>query len=145
MPVVPTRCCMPSGHCARSTECPASWRWRHRWRADSGRATAARYGSTASGNGCAWRARCSRRAECWRDREMADLAVRFCGIELEHPVINGSGTLDVLQSGPLGCAAFVTKTVTLHPREGNPPPRIAETPAGMVNSIGLANPGLDRF
>jgi dihydroorotate dehydrogenase (NAD+) catalytic subunit len=39
----------------------------------------------------------------------------------------------------------VTKTVTLHPREGNPPVRIAETPAGMVNSIGLANPGLDAF
>ena len=39
----------------------------------------------------------------------------------------------------------MTKTVTLHPREGNPPPRIAETAAGMVNSIGLANPGLDRF
>ena len=38
----------------------------------------------------------------------------------------------------------MTKTVTLHPREGNPPPRIAETPSGMVNSIGLANPGLER-
>jgi len=76
---------------------------------------------------------------------MADLATRFCGIELGHPVVNGSGTLDALQSGPLGVSAFVTKTVTLRPREGNPPPRIGETPSGMVNSIGLANPGLDRF
>ena len=59
--------------------------------------------------------------------------------------MNGSGTLDALVSGTLGVAAFVTKTVTLHPREGNPPPRIAETPSGMVNSIGLANPGLERF
>ena len=59
--------------------------------------------------------------------------------------MNGSGTLDALAAGTLGLAAFVTKTVTLHPRDGNPPQRIAETPAGMVNSIGLANPGLDRF
>ena len=75
---------------------------------------------------------------------MASLATRFCGIDLAHPVLNGSGTLDALAAGTLGVAAFVTKTVTLHPRAGNPPPRIAETPAGMVNSIGLANPGLER-
>ena len=75
----------------------------------------------------------------------ADLRTEFCGIEFDHPLVNGSGTLDALAAGTLGLAAFVTKTVTLHPREGNPPPRIAETPAGMVNSIGLANPGLDRF
>jgi dihydroorotate dehydrogenase (NAD+) catalytic subunit len=74
-----------------------------------------------------------------------DLRTEFCGIEFDHPLVNGSGTLDALAAGALGLAAFVTKTVTLHPREGNPPPRIGETPAGMVNSIGLANPGLDRF
>jgi dihydroorotate dehydrogenase (NAD+) catalytic subunit len=73
------------------------------------------------------------------------LETSFCGMRLATPFVNGSGTLDALVSGTLGFAAFVTKTVTLHPREGNPPPRIAETPAGMVNSIGLANPGLDRF
>jgi dihydroorotate dehydrogenase (NAD+) catalytic subunit len=73
------------------------------------------------------------------------LATTFCGIELAHPVINGSGTLDALEAGTLGASAFVTKTVTLRPRAGNPPQRIAETPAGMVNSIGLANPGLERF
>jgi dihydroorotate dehydrogenase (NAD+) catalytic subunit len=72
-------------------------------------------------------------------------SVRLCGIELAHPVMNGSGTLDALVAGTLGVAGYVTKTVTLHPRAGNPPPRIAETPAGMLNSIGLANPGLDGF
>jgi dihydroorotate dehydrogenase (NAD+) catalytic subunit len=74
-----------------------------------------------------------------------DLRTDLCGIELQNPLVNGSGTLDALTAGTLGLGAFVTKTVTLHPREGNPPPRIAETPAGMVNSIGLANPGLDAF
>jgi dihydroorotate dehydrogenase (NAD+) catalytic subunit len=76
---------------------------------------------------------------------MASLATRFCGIDLAHPVLNGSGTLDALEAGTLGVSAFVTKTVTLNPRAGNPPQRIAETSQGMVNSIGLANPGLERF
>jgi dihydroorotate dehydrogenase (NAD+) catalytic subunit len=75
----------------------------------------------------------------------ADLTAEFCGIPLEHPIVNGSGTLDALVAGTLGLSALVTKTVTLNPRPGNPPPRIAETPAGMVNSIGLANPGLEAF
>ncbi len=74
-----------------------------------------------------------------------DMTLEFCGIPLEHPIVNGSGTLDALVAGTLGLSAFVTKTVTLNPRPGNPPPRIAETPAGMVNSIGLANPGLETF
>jgi dihydroorotate dehydrogenase (NAD+) catalytic subunit len=74
-----------------------------------------------------------------------DLTTGICGITLEHPLVNGSGTLDALVAGTLGLSAFVTKTVTLNPRAGNPPPRIAETPAGMVNSIGLANPGLEGF
>lgn len=74
-----------------------------------------------------------------------ELRCSFAGIELCSPLINGSGTLDALTAGTLGLAAYVTKTVTMHPREGNPPPRIAETAAGMVNSIGLANPGLERF
>ena len=74
-----------------------------------------------------------------------DLRTTFLGIELASPLVNGSGTLDALEAGTLGLAAHVTKTVTLHPRAGNPPVRIAETPAGMVNSIGLANPGLERF
>jgi len=85
---------------------------------------------------------------------MADLGVEICGIALEHPVINGSGTFDALaarrafgdrmdQSFPF--SAFVSKTITPEPRAGNPPPRLYETPAGMINSIGLPNKGLEGF
>ena len=80
--------------------------------------------------------------------------VEFCGIELAHPIINGSGTFDaiaahrafgdaLLQRFPF--AAFVSKTVTLAPRQGNPPPRLWELPAGMINSIGLPNKGLEGY
>jgi dihydroorotate dehydrogenase (NAD+) catalytic subunit len=75
----------------------------------------------------------------------------FCGIELAHPIVNGSGTFDaiaarrafgdaLLEDFPF--AAFVSKTVTVEPRQGNPPPRLWELPAGMINSIGLPNKGL---
>jgi dihydroorotate dehydrogenase (NAD+) catalytic subunit len=78
----------------------------------------------------------------------------FCGIELAHPVINASGTYDaiaarrafgdaLLEDFPF--SAFVSKTITLEPRTGNAPQRIWETPAGMINSIGLPNKGLDGF
>jgi dihydroorotate dehydrogenase (NAD+) catalytic subunit len=78
----------------------------------------------------------------------------FCGIELEHPVINASGTFDaiaarrvygdqLLASFPF--SAFVSKTITPEPRAGNEPQRIWETPAGMINSIGLPNKGLEGF
>ena len=72
-------------------------------------------------------------------------------VELEHPVMNASGTLDPLAARDAGVpvhldvAAVVTKTITPLPREGNPPPRVAETPSGLLNSIGLANPGVDAF
>ncbi|MEA2355760.1 MAG: dihydroorotate dehydrogenase catalytic subunit [Solirubrobacteraceae bacterium] len=80
--------------------------------------------------------------------------VEFCGLRLAHRVINGSGTFDALaarrcfgddliRSFPF--AAFVSKTITLAPREGNPPPRLWETPAGMINSIGLPNRGLAGY
>jgi len=80
--------------------------------------------------------------------------VEFCGMELQHPVINASGTFDaiaarrvygdaVLEEFPF--AAFVSKTITLEPRAGNEPQRIWETPAGMINSIGLPNRGLEGF
>src|SRR3954468_7231818 len=73
---------------------------------------------------------------------------------LAHPVINASGTLAataarrafgdaLLERFPF--AAFVTKTVTLAPRQGNPPPRLYELPSGLLNSIGLPNKGLDGF
>jgi dihydroorotate dehydrogenase (NAD+) catalytic subunit len=78
----------------------------------------------------------------------------FCGIELEHPIVNGSGTFDaiaalrtfgdaLLERFPF--AAFVSKTVTQEPRPGNPPPRLWEAPAGLVNSIGLPNRGLAGY
>jgi dihydroorotate dehydrogenase (NAD+) catalytic subunit len=80
--------------------------------------------------------------------------IDFCGIELRHPVINGSGTFDAIAArrafgDELLCefpfSAFVSKTITPEPRAGNPPPRLWETPAGLINSIGLPNKGLDGF
>jgi len=82
------------------------------------------------------------------------VSVSFCGIDLEHPIINGSGTFDaiaarrafgdaLLERFPF--AAFVSKTVTVAPRQGNPPPRLWELPGGLMNSIGLPNKGLERF
>jgi dihydroorotate dehydrogenase (NAD+) catalytic subunit len=82
------------------------------------------------------------------------MSVSFCGLELAHPVVNGSGTFDaiaarrafgdaLLEAFPF--SAFVSKTITLEPRAGNPPPRLWETPAGMINSIGLPNKGLAGY
>lgn len=81
----------------------------------------------------------------------APTAAQFCGLALAHPVINGSGTFDAIAArrafgdallGAFPFSAFVSKTITLAPREGNSPPRLWETPAGMINSIGLPNRGL---
>jgi dihydroorotate dehydrogenase (NAD+) catalytic subunit len=78
----------------------------------------------------------------------------FCGIELEHPVINGSGTFDAIAArrafgdelhASFPFSMFVSKTITPEPRAGNPPPRLFETPAGLINSIGLPNKGLEGF
>ncbi len=76
-----------------------------------------------------------------------DLGVDLCGIPLRTPLLPAAGTLSVEALHGLGdvYGAIVPKTVTPEPRAGNPPPRIAETAAGMVNSIGLQNPGIDRF
>jgi dihydroorotate dehydrogenase (NAD+) catalytic subunit len=80
--------------------------------------------------------------------------VDFCGIRLEHPIINGSGTFDAIAAlrafgdelrERFPFAAFVSKTVTLAPREGNPPPRLWELAGGMMNSIGLPNKGLHGY
>jgi dihydroorotate dehydrogenase (NAD+) catalytic subunit len=62
-------------------------------------------------------------------------------------LLNASGCLDALAAPEVArhLDAFVTKTVTPLPREGNPPPRIAETASGMLNSIGLQNPGIEMF
>ena len=79
-----------------------------------------------------------------------DMRVSFAGLELKNPVVVASGTFgfgrefdefyDISALGGICC-----KGLTLHPREGNPPPRIAETPAGILNSVGLQNPGVDGF
>ena len=82
------------------------------------------------------------------------MSVEFCGLELAHPIINGSGTFDALAARrafgaaldeQFPFAAYVSKTITLEPRAGNPPPRLWETPAGLINSIGLPNKGLAGY
>lgn len=79
-----------------------------------------------------------------------DLSIKLAGLHLQNPVMVASGTFgygteyaDLVDISSLG--ALVTKAVTLEPREGNPPPRIWETPAGMLNAIGLQNPGVAAF
>lgn len=78
----------------------------------------------------------------------------LCGIQLAHPVINASGTYDAIAArrvfgdellADFPFSAFVSKTITPQPRAGNEPRRIWEAPAGMINSIGLPNKGLDGF
>jgi dihydroorotate dehydrogenase (NAD+) catalytic subunit len=82
------------------------------------------------------------------------VSVELCGIELAHPIVNGSGTFDAIAARRafgeqlrerFPFAAYVSKTITLAPRAGNPPPRLWEAPAGLVNSIGLPNKGLDGY
>jgi dihydroorotate dehydrogenase (NAD+) catalytic subunit len=87
-------------------------------------------------------------------RSNSQAEVDFCGLKLPHPVINASGTFDaivarrvygdeLLERFPF--SAFVSKTITPEARAGNEPQRIWETPAGMINSIGLPNKGLEGF
>lgn len=81
---------------------------------------------------------------------MPDLKVKIGSFEFRNPVFTASGTFgygvetpDLVHVSELG--AIITKSITRQPREGNPPPRIVETPAGMINSIGLANIGVDAY
>ncbi|MCX5709376.1 MAG: dihydroorotate dehydrogenase [Candidatus Omnitrophica bacterium] len=81
---------------------------------------------------------------------MANLTVNIGKLKLKNPVMVASGTFgyaeefkDFIDLKKLG--AIVTKTITLKPRKGNPGPRTCETPAGMLNSIGLENPGIEGF
>ena len=78
----------------------------------------------------------------------------FCGLDLAHPIVNGSGTFDAIAArrafgdallDDFPFSAFVSKTITLRPRDGNPPPRLFEAPAGLINSIGLPNKGLRGY
>jgi dihydroorotate dehydrogenase (NAD+) catalytic subunit len=82
-----------------------------------------------------------------RERAGGKLAVELCGIPLKTPLVPASGTLAKEALGEVEgvYGAILPKTTTPAARVGNPPPRVAETPAGMVNSIGLQNPGVERF
>ena len=81
---------------------------------------------------------------------MADMHVNLAGVKLSNPLIAASGTFgfgrEYAQLYPLSRLGGVScKGTTLRERLGNPPPRIAETPAGMLNSVGLQNPGVEHF
>ncbi len=78
------------------------------------------------------------------------LAVEVCGVPMKNPCIAASGTFgfgeEYQRYFPLHkLGAICVKGLTLEPRQGNPPPRIAETPSGMLNSVGLQNPGVRAF
>ena len=80
---------------------------------------------------------------------MVDLRVNLAGIELDNPVIPASGTFgygyEFAQLYDINClGTFSFKGTTKEPRFGNPTPRIAECPAGMLNAVGLQNPGVDK-
>ena len=79
-----------------------------------------------------------------------NLSVRLGNLDLKNPIMVASGTFgyaeefkDLIDLRKLG--AIVTKTITVRARQGNLPPRTCETPAGMLNSIGLENPGINKF
>lgn len=79
-----------------------------------------------------------------------DLAVDLGGFSLKNPVLTASGTfgfgLEFKNYGDLEkLGGIVVKGLSLKPRQGNPPPRIAETPCGMLNAIGIQNPGVESF
>jgi dihydroorotate dehydrogenase (NAD+) catalytic subunit len=83
-----------------------------------------------------------------------DAAAELCGIPLANPIINASGTFDAIAAHRafgdalyerFPFAAFVSKTVTVEPRQGNPPPRLWEQAGGMINSIGLPNKGVEGY
>jgi len=79
-----------------------------------------------------------------------DLSINLGKLKLNNPIVCASGTFgfgDELKGlvNPKNIGAIITKTITLEPRVGNPPPRIYETTYGVMNSVGLENPGLDLF
>jgi dihydroorotate dehydrogenase (NAD+) catalytic subunit len=85
-----------------------------------------------------------------RDETMPDLRVNIGSLELANPVMTASGTFgyarefeNLMNLHKLG--AVIVKGISLHPRVGNPPPRIVETACGMLNAIGLQNVGVDSF
>ena len=80
---------------------------------------------------------------------MVDTSVTLSGIRLDNPVIPASGTFgygaEFAELYDINClGTFSFKGTTLEPRFGNPAPRIAETPGGMLNAVGLQNPGVEK-
>ena len=128
-PAGPSRCSTRSRRSSPARSSPA----RRRWPAGTGRATAASSRGTAATSASASRAPC--------------LTATAAAQSMSVPILNASGCLDALAAPDVARAldAFVTKTITPLPREGNPPTRIAETDHGMLNSIGLQGPGIDAF
>ena len=81
---------------------------------------------------------------------MADLSVKIAGVQFNNPLIAASGTFgfghEYNEFYPLSALGGIScKGITLKKRDGNPPPRIAETPSGILNAVGLQNPGVDHF
>lgn len=81
---------------------------------------------------------------------MINTKINFCGVEFKNPIVTASGTfgfgMEYDEYAPLEeYGGFGAKGLTRFPREGNPPPRIAETPSGILNSVGLQNPGVEVF
>ncbi len=81
---------------------------------------------------------------------MTDMKINFCGVEFKNPIVTASGTfgfgMEYNEFAPLAeYGGIGAKGLTRVPRAGNPPPRIAETPSGILNSIGLQNPGVEYF
>ena len=84
------------------------------------------------------------------EQKTVDLSVDLAGVTLKNPVVMASGTFgfgreysQFYDLSELG--GICVKGLTAQRREGNPPPRIAETPMGILNSVGLQNPGVDAF
>ena len=81
---------------------------------------------------------------------MANLKVTVAGVEFENPLIAASGTFgfgkEYSEFYPLSALGGVScKGITIKERPGNPPPRVTEAPGGMLNAVGLQNPGVDHF
>ena len=162
-PAARRRCSRPCGRCAPSAASRPSWRWRRRWPAASAPASAAPCRSPAAAT-CA-SASTARSSTRRRDRDRAGPGIgpRMSGRSTDQdwfarPRPSRHQRLRHLRRdrrpprlrrraarADFPFAAFVSKTITLEPRAGNPPPRLWETPAGMINSIGLPNKGLDGF
>lgn len=81
---------------------------------------------------------------------MINTKINFCGVEFKNPIVTASGTfgfgMEYSEYADLSeYGGFSAKGLTRQPREGNKPPRIAETPSGILNSVGLQNPGVEFF